>query len=112
MSRMTVERAQERSSAAECPQERSAAERPQGRSGAAEIIAAAWRSAMKIPDVLDDDDFFELGGNSIVVTRIVSYLRRELGVEVDMFQLWDTSRFGDFREAVEAMLAGADTKGE
>ncbi|HZO66912.1 MAG TPA: phosphopantetheine-binding protein [Kribbellaceae bacterium] len=78
---------------------------------AARAIAAAWCTTLRIPEVADDDDFFELGGNSIIVTRIVAYLRRELGVEVDMLQLWDTSRFGDFREAVTASLTDTGPKG-
>lgn len=86
-------------------------ESPDPRGAVAEAVAAAWRTTLKVPQVTDDDDFFQLGGNSIVVTRIVSYLRRELGVEVDMLQLWDTSRFGEFREVVEATLVRADTKG-
>ncbi|WP_197321535.1 phosphopantetheine-binding protein [Saccharomonospora sp. NB11] len=72
----------------------------------AEVVAASWRTVLDVTEVHDDDDFFELGGNSIMVTRIVSYLRRELGVEVDMLQVWDTPTFGDFRAAVEK-AAGA-----
>jgi len=72
----------------------------------AEIIAASWRTVLKVAAVADDDDFFELGGHSIAVTRIVSYLRRELGVEVDILQVFDTPVFADFRAAVESLLAG------
>jgi len=78
------------------------------RDDTAEVVAASWRKALNVSEVADDDDFFELGGNSIVVTRIVSQLRRELGIEVDMLQLWETSAFGEFRDVVEARLAGAE----
>ncbi|MGV9678259.1 phosphopantetheine-binding protein [Nocardia sp. NPDC003482] len=71
----------------------------------ADIIAESWRKTLGVADVGDDDDFFELGGDSIMVTRIVSFLRRELGVEVDMLQVWDTPIFGEFREAVEQLLS-------
>jgi len=71
----------------------------------AEIVAASWRAVLTVPAVTDDADFFELGGNSICVTRIVSYLRRGLGVEVDMLQVWETPLFGEFRTAVESQLA-------
>lgn len=70
-----------------------------------DVVVASWRKVLNVPTVTDDDDFFELGGNSIMVTRIVSYLRRELGVEVDMLQVWNTPSFGEFRAVVEALVA-------
>ncbi|ALG08370.1 phosphopantetheine-binding protein [Kibdelosporangium phytohabitans] len=75
-------------------------------SDTADRIVASWQKVLDAPEVTDDDDFFELGGNSIMVTRIVSYLRRELGVEVDMLQVWDTPTFGEFRAAVEKLVEG------
>lgn len=74
-------------------------------SDVADVIVASWRTVLDVPAVEDGDDFFELGGNSIMVTRIVSYLRRELGVEVDMLQVWETPSFGEFRTVVEAQVS-------
>lgn len=71
-------------------------------------IAQSWCRALQVPQVHDDDDFFELGGHSLLVTRIVSYLRRELQVEVSMLQVFDTSSFGEFRRAVEELVAATD----
>ncbi|MEG8178096.1 hypothetical protein GZH49_06045 [Nocardia terpenica] len=68
-------------------------------------ITESWRRALGVPEIADDDDFFELGGNSLLVTRIVSYLRRELQVEVEMLQVFDTSCFGEFRSVVEESVA-------
>ena len=75
-----------------------------GSSHVQEIIAESWRAVLDVPEVSDDDDFFELGGYSIAVTRISSYLRRELGVDIDILQFWDTPIFGDFRAAVESLV--------
>ncbi|OLF09654.1 hypothetical protein BLA60_17815 [Actinophytocola xinjiangensis] len=70
----------------------------------AQVITDSWRTVLGVPTVVADDDFFELGGDSIMVTRIVSYLRRALDVEVDMLQVWDTPVFADFRDAVTALV--------
>ncbi|MFD7646083.1 phosphopantetheine-binding protein [Streptomyces albidoflavus] len=70
----------------------------------AAVIAGSWCAVLDVPEVTEDDDFFELGGDSIMVTRIVSHLRRELGVEVDMVQVWETPAFGEFRDAVTAQM--------
>ncbi|GAA2613991.1 phosphopantetheine-binding protein [Streptomyces axinellae] len=76
---------------------------------ASEVIAGSWRAVLDVPALTEDDDFFELGGDSIMVTRIVSYLRRELGVEVDMVQVWETPLFGEFRDAVRAQMGEGAT---
>ncbi|MDK0524157.1 phosphopantetheine-binding protein [Streptomyces sp. ML-6] len=73
------------------------------------VIAGSWRAVLGVPALTEDDDFFELGGDSIMVTRIVSYLRRELGVEVDMVQVWETPLFGEFRDAVTAQMGEGTT---
>lgn len=78
----------------------------------ADHVLEAWRRALNVVEIDDEDDFFELGGNSILVTRIVSYLRRELLVEVDMLQLFDTSAFGEFRSAVDALVAQSNGAGQ
>lgn len=70
----------------------------------AQIIESSWCRAINVPAVSDDDDFFDIGGHSLAVTRIVLYLRRRLGVEVDMIQVWETPVFGEFREVVEKMV--------
>jgi acyl carrier protein len=73
------------------------------------VIATSWSTVLEVPTVTEEDDFFELGGDSIMVTRIVSYLRRELGVEVDMVQVWETPLFGEFRDAVTAQMSEGAT---
>lgn len=72
-----------------------------------EAIAESWRAVLGVLEVGADDDFFELGGDSIMVTRIVSHLRRSLDIEVDMLQVWETPIFGEFRDAVTAQLTGS-----
>jgi acyl carrier protein len=70
-----------------------------------EVIADSWRAVLGVPAVAPDDDFFELGGDSLMVNRIVSYLRRELAIEVDVLQIWETPVFGEFRDAVTAQIS-------
>jgi acyl carrier protein len=71
----------------------------------AEVIADSWRAVLGVPAVVAEDDFFELGGDSLMVNRIVSYLRRELAIEVDVLQVWETPVFGEFRDAVTAQMS-------
>ncbi|GGJ75019.1 non-ribosomal peptide synthetase [Pilimelia anulata] len=42
-----------------------------------ERVAAAWRDVLDLPAVGRDDDFFRLGGDSLLATRLVARLRDE-----------------------------------
>ncbi|WP_350246165.1 amino acid adenylation domain-containing protein [Rhodococcus sp. D-6] len=52
------------------------------RSPIEEIVANVYAEVLGVPRVGVDDDFFELGGNSLIATRVVSRLREKIGVEV------------------------------
>ncbi len=42
----------------------------------ADVVLRAWRATLG-PEVEPDDDFFELGGNSLLAVRLSAALRRE-----------------------------------
>ncbi|MGW0809523.1 amino acid adenylation domain-containing protein [Nonomuraea sp. NPDC002799] len=46
------------------------------------LIAAVWADALGIEKVGRDDDFFALGGHSLLTLRIISRLRKEHGVHL------------------------------
>ena len=43
-----------------------------------EVLATVWADSLGIEKVGIEDDFFELGGASVVATQIVSRLRRDV----------------------------------
>ncbi|WP_181791019.1 acyl carrier protein, partial [Streptomyces phytophilus] len=45
---------------------------------------AAWRDLLGHPDLGPDDDFYDLGGDSLTAIRIVRRLEQRLGVEVPL----------------------------
>ncbi|WP_326718424.1 amino acid adenylation domain-containing protein [Streptomyces sp. NBC_00243] len=71
---------------------REAADGPTGpapRTGLEEVIAAAWRSSLLLEQFGVDDNFFDVGGNSLLVGEVVKLLREELALALtalDMFQ--------------------------
>src|SRR5699024_10623442 len=42
-------------------------------------LTRMWRSALGQPQVLPDDDFFLIGGNSLVAVQMISRIRNEFG---------------------------------
>ncbi|MFE9681823.1 non-ribosomal peptide synthase/polyketide synthase [Streptomyces sp. NPDC006285] len=52
------------------------------RTPAERAVAAAWADVLDTDEVAADDDFFALGGDSILAVRVVSRLRAAFGAEV------------------------------
>ncbi|NES15065.1 MULTISPECIES: non-ribosomal peptide synthetase [Micromonospora] len=60
-----------------------------GASPVEERICRIWTELLEVPAVRPDDDFFALGGNSLLALRLVQRLRADLGTEVPFGQIFD-----------------------
>jgi non-ribosomal peptide synthetase component F/aryl carrier-like protein len=69
-------------------------------------LRAIWAEVLGVdaPDV--DDDFFALGGNSLLATQITARVADVLGVEVALDALFEAPTLGEYAEQVRA-AAGA-----
>ena len=55
-----------------------------------EVLAKVWADSLGIEKVGIEDDFFELGGASVVATQIVSRLREMFQMDLPAILLFDT----------------------
>jgi acyl carrier protein len=53
-----------------------------------ERVAAVWREVLGVSDVGVLDNFLELGGDSLMATRLMARLREELAVDLPMDRLF------------------------
>ena len=75
-------------------------------------IAALWAEQLQVPAVHADDSFFLLGGNSIGAAQVMARLRDELGLELELRQLFEARSLAEFTAAVQAQQAsGAPRQG-
>ncbi|HEV2780622.1 MAG TPA: phosphopantetheine-binding protein [Actinophytocola sp.] len=52
-------------------------------------VEEIWRDVLSVSDGQEDASFFELGGESISAVRLVSRVEDELGVQVDVGDIFE-----------------------
>ncbi len=70
------------------------------RTAVEEAVAAIWREVLRVETVGIGDDFFLLGGHSLSATRVLSRLRRDLGVELPLAALFEHTTLAALAAAI------------
>lgn len=65
-------------------------------------VVAIFNEVLETDGATADSDFFEMGGDSLIGTRVLSAIARSTGIELDFGDLVDTS--------TPSALAGAVTR--
>ncbi|CBG67541.1 putative non-ribosomal peptide synthetase [Streptomyces scabiei 87.22] len=56
-----------------------------------EILCGLFAEVLRVPEVSVDDDFFALGGHSLLVTRLASRIRAALDTDLDLSVLFEAT---------------------
>jgi amino acid adenylation domain-containing protein len=73
-------------------------------------MATLWQEILGVTDIARSDDFFALGGESMLVTQLLVQLRQRLGSEVPLSLLFENSSLASFSQAIDSKLdQGATT---
>jgi amino acid adenylation domain-containing protein len=76
-----------------------------------ELLAGIWAETLGLGAVGLHDDFFKLGGHSLIATRLLSRVRDAVGTEVPLSALFEGPTVAQLARVVEAGL-GAASAGE
>ncbi|MGW0042828.1 non-ribosomal peptide synthase/polyketide synthase [Rhodococcus sp. NPDC003348] len=68
-----------------------------------EIVAGVFEQVLGVERVGADDDFFELGGNSLIATQVVARLGAVLGTKIAVRMLFDTPSVAALALAVDGI---------
>jgi amino acid adenylation domain-containing protein len=71
-----------------------------------EQLASIWSEVLSIERVGAQDDFFNLGGNSLLALRLASRVRQVFNVELPLMTLFTSPTVAALAEQIVALLAG------
>jgi thioesterase domain-containing protein/acyl carrier protein len=71
-------------------------------------IRRIWIDLLGVPEVGDDDDFFEVGGHSLIAIRLMSRIHKELGVRFQLATIFDAATIADQAAKVLEVNPGLD----
>ena len=72
------------------------------RTPAEEAIASIWAEVLKVSKVSIHDNFFNLGGHSLLITQVVARLRKVFKVELPLRSLFESPTIAQLAERIEA----------
>jgi len=69
-------------------------------------VAAAWADVLK-KDTFDiEDDFFEIGGNSMTATLVTYSLRENFEYEFPLMLIFENATITELADAIDKLIAG------
>ncbi|WDT59746.1 non-ribosomal peptide synthetase [Streptomyces sp. G7(2002)] len=70
------------------------------------LIAAVWSEVLGREHIRADDDFFAMGGHSLIALRVVARLKKQLGVAMSAREVYRHPRLRDLARHVESLRTG------
>ena len=84
----------------------SASEEPSYASPTEAALASIWREALNVPAMARGDDFFDLGGDSISVFRVLSQIKQRFGVDLTVRDFFAHAVLAELARAIDARRTG------
>ncbi|WP_031507118.1 non-ribosomal peptide synthetase [Streptomyces megasporus] len=66
-----------------------------------QAVARIWEEVLGVDEVTAEDDFFDLGGHSLLVPRVLFALRRDLGAELPLVALFENTTVAELARRIE-----------
>jgi amino acid adenylation domain-containing protein len=61
-----------------------------------EILVSIWTEVLKVNSVSIDDNFFEIGGHSLLAMQVISRIREAFGVEIPLISIFEAPTIAEF----------------
>jgi amino acid adenylation domain-containing protein len=86
------------------PEVGSGAESRGPRTEVEEVVAGIWSEVLGVERVGVEENFFDLGGHSLLVTQVVSRVRAALGTEVTLRVMFEAPTVAEMAQAIDTSM--------
>ncbi|WP_438290610.1 acyl carrier protein [Streptomyces sp. HUAS TT7] len=76
-----------------------------------DTVIAFWERATGEEGLTPEDNFFDLGGESLVAAKILALVEREYGLEAELHLLFNNPTIEEFVDAVHEELSAKAQQG-
>ena len=73
-----------------------------------ETVRGIWEELLSDSSFADDDDFFEIGGSSLMIMRMINRIKKLYGVDLEFDDIDDNSTVDDLSALIESRMAAAE----
>lgn len=70
-----------------------------------QAVTEAWNEVLGVSDISSDDDFFALGGDSLLATQVISRLRQVCGLRLHLSDIFDNPTVKGLAEVIRKASA-------
>lgn len=70
-------------------------------------LAGVWKHILKVSEVYMEDDFYLLGGDSLVAVRLKNAIKKDLGYDIALEAIFKNSKFSDFVDCIKNEIASS-----
>ena len=67
-------------------------------------VRAIWQELLGVTGIESTDDFFDLGGHSLIAIRLMSRIQRDLGVRLQLTDIFEASSLGALSAKLEPLV--------
>ncbi|EEF63071.1 type I polyketide synthase [Pedosphaera parvula] len=67
-------------------------------------LASIWCEVIALTEIGRDDNFFDLGGHSVLLTQVITRVRKEFGVELTLRHMFESPTIGELASVIDAQL--------
>ncbi|MGB5167104.1 MAG: phosphopantetheine-binding protein, partial [Acidimicrobiia bacterium] len=76
------------------------------------LLADLWKRVLGLDETSVHDRFLDVGGDSLLATRLMGLIREEIGIELTMLDLSDRATIAEQADLIEVLLLEGDSTGE
>ncbi|MCC6508990.1 MAG: amino acid adenylation domain-containing protein [Pirellulaceae bacterium] len=74
------------------------------------LLVSVWKSVLQLPNVGIDDDFFQMGGSSLLVARVIAQLSRQLQIAVPVRDFFANPTIATLANHLEMLRKGPQSE--